>query len=76
MMAPPSDKPLYVPPAVTLFKGRYVKAFLYHQDDKGTCDHILWTVSSQNGWLQVQVHHVCMYVYMYVRTYVCMYACR
>ena len=43
-------------------------------DDKGTCDHILWTVSSQNGWFQVQVH-VCMYVCMYVCTYVCMYVC-
>ena len=67
MMAPPSDKPLYVPPAVTLFKGKICQGILVPPpvlvDDKGTCDHILWTVSSQDGWLQV---HVCMYVCMYV----------
>ena len=53
MMAPPPDKPfvfegdktcqgINVPPPVL-------------DDNKKTCDHILWTASSQDGWLQVEV---------------------
>ena len=32
-------------------------------DNKETCDHILWTASSQDGWLQVQVH---IHIYIYI----------
>lgn len=67
---------LYIPPSTGLFADSKIylgiNVPLPVLDGRSeTCDYILWTASSQNGWLQIQVQmcalmHACVHVHMQV----------
>ena len=74
VMAPPLDKPFVCTTCHRSFRRRQdINASPPVLDDnKETCDHILWTASSQDGWLQVQVQ-VCAYMCVCLRALITIY---